>query len=122
MVASIPAERMATLMRELFVILSEHSDAVHKDVVIKELRRRHPPRPAELEPTSGDRDVYSHRVEWGVTDVSTGSLGNENGWATKMRGPWAITQKGRQALAMYVDAEVFWHEARELRRRYKRHS
>jgi hypothetical protein len=109
-------QRRAELVRGAFELLAEYSNGVHKNVLLRELQKRLPPRPNELTPTSRNRNAYTGHVGWGTSEAATGPDGEGAGWIRKSGdGHWAITLAGRQALEAFPDADGFMTEIKRLK-------
>lgn len=108
--------RRAELVRGTFELLAEHPHGIHKDLLIREMQKRFPPLDAELKPTSRNRNAYTAHIGWGTSEASTGRDGQGVGWMKKSgNGHWSITEKGRQALETFPDAEQFMAEIKRLK-------
>lgn len=108
--------RRAELVRGAFGLLAEYPHGVHKNILMREMQKRFPPREGELTPTSRNRNAYTGHVGWGTSDAAAGPDGHGVGWIRKSGdGHWSITPAGRQALEIFPDANEFMAEIKRLK-------
>lgn len=113
--AEITRRRSGELVRGVFHILSQQSDAVPAKVVLDRLANLVPPTTFEASTYPNRPNV--RRYEKIIRFSTIGAV--KAGWLVKNKGAWSLTDSGRAAFARFKDPEAFQREAGRLYREWK---
>lgn len=113
--AEITRRRSGELVRGVFRLLMDASDALPAKDVLRRLEEVVPPTPFEDSSYPNRPNVrrYEKIVRFStITAVKAG-------WLLKNKGAWSLTEAGRDAFAKFKDPEEFNREARRLYHQWK---
>jgi restriction system protein len=113
--AEITRRRSGELVRGVFRILMDASDALPAKEVLRRLEGVVPP--TQFEDSSYPNRPNVRRYEKIVRFSTITAV--KAGWLLKSKGAWSLTEAGRDAFAMFKDPEEFNREARRLYRQWK---
>lgn len=113
--AEITRRRVGELVRGVFRILKNESEAIPAKDVLQRLEALVPPTPFEASfyPDRPNVRRYEKIVRFSTIAAV------KAGWLLKNKGAWSLTEAGRDAYAKFSDPEEFGREARRLYTKWK---